>query len=388
MPRPRLSSKSAWPAAAFSQETWRAIGSSVAVHLALIILMIAGWKWQLESPGPLQVELWMEGNTTQVARAPEEPEPEPEPQTTPTPKPEPTPEPTPEPPPPAPPPPAVPEPDIAAREAEIALEQAKERERAEQARLQAERLAREKAEQERQAKLAAEQKAKVEAERKAKEEAARQEKLAQEQAEQRAQEEREAKAQADLKAKQEAERKAEQARQAKEAAAQKAEADLKAKQEAARKAEAERKAKEAAAAKAEAERKAKAAAAAAAKEKALRDAFRNDIIGATGIAGGTASRNQQGGGADAGYVGQVRACIQPNVAFPPPVRSGTTNPTAQFRVQLNSDGSVSSTSLRRSSGNTAFDRAVDNGIRRCSPFPKPPSGRYPSYIDVNYQMYD
>jgi colicin import membrane protein len=112
------------------------------------------------------------------------------------------------------------------------------------------------------------------------------------------------------------------------------------------------------------------------------------VLSATGIAGGTATRNQQGGGADAGYAGKIRACIQPNVSFPTPVRSGNNNPTAQYRVQVNSAGLVTSTSLRRSSGIQAFDRAVENGIRRCSPFPKPPSGSYPSYIDVNYRMYD
>ena len=385
MPPPRRSSKSVWQVAAFSQTSWRAVGSSIAVHLALALLLFAGLKWQLESPGPLQVELWTEGNTTEIARAPEQPQPEPQPE-------------------PSPPPPQ--DPDVAAREAEIALEKAKEQERAELARLEAEKLAREQAElerrleQERQARLAAEQRAreeaakKAEAERKAQEEAAKKaeaERKAQEEAAKKAEAERKAKeeaakkAEAERKAKEEAAKKVEAERKAKEEAAKKAEAERKAKEEAAKKAEAERKAKEEAAKKAEAERKAKEA---AAREKALRDAFRNDIMGATGIAGGSATRNQQGGGADAGYAGQIRACIQPNVSFPTPVRSGNANPTAQFRVQLKSDGTVASTSLRRSSGNASFDRAVDNGIRRCSPFPKPPSGRYPSYIDVNYQMYD
>jgi len=126
----------------------------------------------------------------------------------------------------------------------------------------------------------------------------------------------------------------------------------------------------------------------AAADKAMRDAFRSDIMGATGMAGGTAAQNRTGGGADAGYAGLVRACIQPGVAYPTPAQSGANNPTVQYRVQLKSDGTVASVSLRRSSGVTPFDRAVENGIRRCSPFPKPPSGRYESYIDVNYAMYD
>jgi len=95
MPRSRRSSKSVW-STALSPEQWRALGSSVAVHLGIVILLAAGWNWQLESPGPLQVELWTEGQTTEIARSPD-PEPAPEPEPTPQPEPEPTPEPTPEP---------------------------------------------------------------------------------------------------------------------------------------------------------------------------------------------------------------------------------------------------------------------------------------------------
>jgi colicin import membrane protein len=161
----------------------------------------------------------------------------------------------------------------------------------------------------------------------------------------------------------------------------KEEADKKAKE----KAEADQKAKE----KAQADQKAKEAAAAAAKrEQALRDAFRNDAMGAAGIPGGTADRNQAGGGRNDGYGAQVRACVQPGVAFPTPPRSGSTNPAAVYRVQLRPDGTISDVKLTRGSGNPNFDRAVETGIRRCTPFPKPPSGTYPGYIDVNYNMYD
>ena len=111
-------------------------------------------------------------------------------------------------------------------------------------------------------------------------------------------------------------------------------------------------------------------------------------MGAAGIPGGTADRNQAGGGKDSGYAGKIRACIQPGVSFPSPARSGSNNPIVQYRVQLKSDGTVSGVNLLKSSGNAGFDRAVDTGIRRCTPFPKPTSGGYPSYIDVNYQMYD
>jgi len=80
--------------------------------------------------------------------------------------------------------------------------------------------------------------------------------------------------------------------------------------------------------------------------------------------------------------------VQPGVAYPPPPRSGSGNPTAQYRVQLGSDGKVNGVTLTSSSGNSGFDRAVETGIRRCNPFPKPSTGRYEPIIDVVYRMYD
>ncbi len=88
-----------------------------------------------------------------------------------------------------------------------------------------------------------------------------------------------------------------------------------------------------------------------------------------------------------GYGAQVCACIQPGVTFPRPPR-GNSNPATQYRVDLRPDGTIAGVKLTRSSGNPNFDRAVETGVRRCSPFPIPPSGKYPGYIDVNYNMYD
>jgi colicin import membrane protein len=173
----------------------------------------------------------------------------------------------------------------------------------------------------------------------------------------------------------------------KQEAAKKAAEEKKKKEEEAKKAKeakeaADKKAKEAADKKAKADAAKKAAA-----DKALKDAFRSDALGAAGIPGGTADRNQAGGGRNDGYGAKVRACVQPGVSFPTPPRS-TSNPAAQYRVNLRPDGTIAGVKLTRSSGNPNFDRAVETGIRRCSPFPTPPSGKYPGYIDVNYNMYD
>jgi colicin import membrane protein len=116
--------------------------------------------------------------------------------------------------------------------------------------------------------------------------------------------------------------------------------------------------------------------------------MRGDALEAAGIPGGTADRNQAGGGGnDNGYAAKVRACIRPRVAYPVPPRKGS-NPTVQYRANLNAQGYVTSVEVQRSSGIAGFDRAVATGIQGCSPFPKPPSGKYPAYIDGHYLMYD
>ena len=126
----------------------------------------------------------------------------------------------------------------------------------------------------------------------------------------------------------------------------------------------------------------------AAKDQALKEMMRGDALGSAGISGGTADRNQAGGGRDDGYGAKVRACVLPGVPFPPPPRGAGGNPAAQYRVSLKPDGQIADVRLTKTSGNTNFDRAVETGIRRCTPFPRPSSGSYPGYIDVNYNMYD
>ncbi|MCX5590919.1 cell envelope integrity protein TolA [Alcaligenes endophyticus] len=339
------------------------------LHGAILLALLIGlWTSAPKTPDAVQVELWMDGDApdagdvseviepTQSSEPQEQPAPEPEVTPPSPPQPEPTPEPEPEP---TPPPVQEPEPKIEV-DPEIALEKARQ----------------EKAERERLAQLAAERKAKEEAERKAKAEA---ERKAKEEADRKAkaETERKAKEEADRKAKAEAERKE------KEEADRKAKADAerKEKEEADRKAkaEAERKAKAAAAAKAEADRKAK--------EEAFRQAMRE---GTPGRPGGNADRNQAGGGGgNTGYGALVASCVRPRVIYNHPARSDVRgNPTLRYRVDLSPNGNVNSVRILRSSGITQFDDAVEKGIAKCNPFPKPPNGKYPSYIDGDYRMFE
>jgi colicin import membrane protein len=366
---------------------WRAFGLAMLAHGVLVLFLVVGLNLKTEAEGPLQVELWMDG-TTPVNPPPSksEPKPEPKPEPEPEPEPKPAPEPQPEPPPPPPPPPpvakAAPEPTPVI-DPEIALEEERKR-RVELERAQLEKEAVEKKAKQEAAKE--QQRIKQEREQAEKQERDRldQERQKTERLEREALEKlekEEAAKKAELLKKQEAAKKVAEEKKKKEEEAIKAKeakiaADKKAKEIA------DKKAKEIADKKAKAEAAKKAAA-----DKALKDAFRSDALGAAGLPGGTADRNQAGGGRNDGYGAKVRACVQPGVSFPVPAR-GTANPTAQYRVNLRPDGTIAGIKLTRSSGNPSFDRAVETGIRRCSPFPAPPSGKYPGYIDVNYNMYD
>ena len=352
----------------------RALGLALLSHLILVLMLVLGLNWKTEANGPLEIMLVADGNSPvspPPQAKPPEPTPKPEPAPAPAPKPEPTPEPSPPPPPPPPPvaPTAAPTPQV---DPEIALEQEAKRRR-EQERLEREMAAKEAAD-----KRAAEEAIK-EKERIKKEVEIAKIKEAERLEQRRRDAER---AEADKKAKEEA---------AKKLVAEKLAAEKKEKEEAEKKVkeEAAKKAKEEAAKVAAAEKKAKEEAAQrAAKDQALKDMMRGDALSAAGLPGGTADRNQAGGGRDDGYGAKVRACVQPGVSFPPPPRSAGGNPAAQYRVSLRPDGQIADVRLTKSSGNVNFDRAVETGIRRCTPFPRPSSGSYPGYIDVNYNMYD
>lgn len=346
-----------------AQDERRGFLYALALHGLLLLALIISLFATPRSPNPVQIELWAEGdvamaeNQDEPITATEEPEPQPEPEPEPTPAAPKEPEVAPEP---APQPTQSQPPEV---DPEIALAEAKRKKDEED---------RKKAEAERKAREEAERKAKAEADRKAREEA---DKKAREEAEQRA------RAEADRKAREDADRRARE------------EADKKAREEAERKAkaEADRKAREEAdqRARVEAQRRAREEAERKAREDAFRAAMLGDGQQIAGAPGGTANRNQVGGGGgNDGYGALVRACVRPKVIYNTPARNGRNNPTLTYRADLNNDGTVRSVRILRSSGIALFDDAVQKGIAKCSPFPKPPNGSYPSYIDGEYRMYE
>jgi len=70
----------------------------------------------------------------------------------------------------------------------------------------------------------------------------------------------------------------------------------------------------------------------------------------------------------AGWVDKVRAKIRSNIVMPPDIKG---NPEAIFDVVQLPSGDVLTATLRKSSGHGAYDRAVENAIRKSSPLPRP-----------------
>jgi colicin import membrane protein len=71
---------------------------------------------------------------------------------------------------------------------------------------------------------------------------------------------------------------------------------------------------------------------------------------------------------DAGYAARIRAAIRNRIVVPPDIQG---NPEAIFDVIQLPTREVLSVTLRKSSGNRAYDEAVERAIRGASPLPAP-----------------
>ncbi len=264
-------------------------------------------------------------------------------------------------------------------------------ERIEKERLEQERIAKEKAEAER---LAAEKQrqealAKAEAERIEKERL-EQERIAKEKAEAKrlAAEKQRQEALAKAKAERIEKERLEQERIAKEKAEAERLAAEKQRQEALAKAKAERIAKEKARQekiKKEKERKlriakekaaAKAKRAKEAKLRAKKQAEEariaselSDIESMVGIQHGRNQRNQVGGGGGSNaYIRKVQQCIEPRLVY-----HGSRSMSLTYQIQLDAFFEIEHVRITRSSGSPNFDKAARAAIMACKPFPIPPN---------------
>lgn len=88
---------------------------------------------------------------------------------------------------------------------------------------------------------------------------------------------------------------------------------------------------------------------------------------------GAGGRLENGGSADvSSYRSRVFAHLQRYKSYPS--GAGRASGTASVHFVISASGSVTSASLGRSSGNSAFDQAAVSMVRRASPFPPIPPG--------------
>ena len=87
------------------------------------------------------------------------------------------------------------------------------------------------------------------------------------------------------------------------------------------------------------------------------------------------------------FMRSISVCIRRSVSFVSPTQNSEINPTALFHVVIKKDRTLSSVSLTKSSGNSDFDKNIEQAITSCSPVPATTTGYFPEYFDINYSMY-
>jgi colicin import membrane protein len=294
--------------------TWRALALAVVMHGLLLALLLHGINWQNNAPAGAEAELWTPDETQDQIQPPPQPQPAP----------------------------PVVAPPPQQDDAEIALQQAKQRQ--EEAQRQAEL-----AEQQRQKQLQQEADQRLEQERLA------QAKLDQQKAEQQ-------------KKLQEQQLKEQQAKALQAKQQQDADADKKAAEQAL-------KAKQAAAAQA----KAKLDQARQARLNALKGMAGNSASGEGLAAAGTG--NGSGGTGSAGYADKVRRKVLPNVTFGGSIDS---NPEAVVTVNCAPDGTVLDARISKASSNPAWDDAVLRAVQASSPMPRDKDGSAPHNFTITF----
>jgi len=84
----------------------------------------------------------------------------------------------------------------------------------------------------------------------------------------------------------------------------------------------------------------------------------------------------------AGWEDKIRQKIRGNIVVPPGVVG---NPEALFDVSLLPDGSLLNVTLRKSSGNSALDSAIERAIRKSDPLPKPEQGAVERELKLKFR---
>lgn len=94
-------------------------------------------------------------------------------------------------------------------------------------------------------------------------------------------------------------------------------------------------------------------------------------------------------GPSASYIGRLRAKVKPNITFPDNfLQTVVGNPTADVEVTCSPTGKIESVDLVKSSGNSAWDEAVLNGLRKTAMLPRDVDGSVPTRLVFSFRPRD
>jgi len=94
-------------------------------------------------------------------------------------------------------------------------------------------------------------------------------------------------------------------------------------------------------------------------------------------------------GPSAGYKDRLKAKVKPNITFPNNLLQNVAgNPTAEVEVTCSPSGKIEDVNLVKSSGNSAWDEAVLNGLRKTAMLPRDVDGSVPTRLVFSFRPRD
>ncbi len=108
------------------------------------------------------------------------------------------------------------------------------------------------------------------------------------------------------------------------------------------------------------------------------------LAGASGAPGSTGTA-QKASGPSSSYGGRVSAIVKPNIVF---TENPQDNPTALVEVRASPDGTIVGRKLVKSSGNKAWDDAVLKAIDKTAVLPRDIDGTVPPLLEINFRRHE
>lgn len=108
------------------------------------------------------------------------------------------------------------------------------------------------------------------------------------------------------------------------------------------------------------------------------------LAGATGAPGATGTAQKASGGSSS-YGGRVSAIVKPNIVF---TETTSDNPTALVEVRAAPDGTIVGRKLLKSSGNKAWDDAVLKAIDKTAVLPRDIDGTVPPVLEIDFRRHE